>query len=299
MLNHPNPGGYMRFMLYPDYRIFMDMEVPFLFTNEDMYTAINTFMDKRVFKETMEKYDPDFVVCDRRNRLFREIVKEFAELRPVFFDETSVLYANTRKKSELVRRYGLRCVEPYVEDLDLDELKRGGIYECFKEELLAMLRLYPECVLKNSLLAELYLKEGSYERALLHAEALMKIIPHRPYPYLVKARALKALKRYDLSEEAFLEASKRTKAKEGILKELGLLLYEKGDYKRAYELLKAVTDPFDPRTTYVDLYYVTSSALLSDRRRDAEILLNYGLSKLPAEQKDWVEKYNELKLRMR
>lgn len=289
----------MRFMLYPSYKIFMDMEVPFLFTNEDMHRAINVFTDRKVFQETMERYEPEFVFVDRRNRLFKEMVKEIEELRPVFFDETGVLYADKRKKAELVKAYELRCLDPFLEEIDVEEIKKRGIYKCFKAELLRLAAIYHDCPLKNSLLSQIYLKEGLYEKALFHAEELVKRQPHTAYPYLLKARVLKALRRYDLSERAFLEAAKRTKAKEGIVRELGLLCYEKGDYAKAYKLLKAVTDPFDPATSFIDLYYVASSALLSGRKRDAQILIRYGLQKLPPQDREWVSRYEELKMRLR
>ncbi|MCX5797971.1 MAG: hypothetical protein NTU90_00110, partial [Proteobacteria bacterium] len=57
VLNHPNNGGYLQWMLYPRYKIFMDMEVPFLFTNEDMYIAVNMFRSRLFLNKVIAQYN--------------------------------------------------------------------------------------------------------------------------------------------------------------------------------------------------------------------------------------------------
>lgn len=300
ILNHPNTGGYLQFMLYPRYKIFMDMEVPFLFTNEDMFNAINAFTDKTILKEILEKYDPHFITVPIKNRHFKELIKDFSHFKPVFFDEVEVLFANRNRTPDLVETHALRFVDPFsLEWSEIKKDKSGPNYENLKKELLKGLDIYPYCAVKNLILAEIFYEEGLYEKTIFHADKIIKKLPHTSHGYGLKAKALKALKRYDEAEKFFKKALKIDKRREDLWKELALTYYEKENFEKAYEIFKGLTNPFSPETTYKDLYYVIDSAFRSGKIRDAEILLPYAMKKLQRSDDEWVSKYEKLQEEMK
>ena len=109
VLNDPNTGGYLQWMLYPKYKIFMDMEVPFLFTDEDMVTAVTMFGDRQVLSGVLARYEPDFITVRNNDRGFKRVMEEaFPHYTIVFFDDHEVLYVDSRKHPDLAREFELR-----------------------------------------------------------------------------------------------------------------------------------------------------------------------------------------------
>jgi hypothetical protein len=61
LLNYPNTGGYLEWSLYPAVRIFMDMQVPFLFTDADFMAARGAFTDGQRLGQLIGRYRPTFI----------------------------------------------------------------------------------------------------------------------------------------------------------------------------------------------------------------------------------------------
>src|SRR3989338_1457853 len=75
VLNHPNTGGYLQWTLDPAYKIFMDMQCPLLFTEEDLYTTTNMYRDEEVLRKAFAAYDPSFITVPIKNEQFENIIQ--------------------------------------------------------------------------------------------------------------------------------------------------------------------------------------------------------------------------------
>ncbi len=75
---------------------------------------------------------------------------------------------------------------------------------------------------------------------------------------------------------------------------MGMIYFEQKKYRKAYNTLIKAMNIYSPRTTYEDIYYVGYSAAKINAKREALFFLRYGVQMLPAEDKEWNEKYAEL-----
>jgi len=113
IFNHPNTGGYLQWMLYPKYKIFMDMEVPFLFKDEDMFIVNNAFSDENILKKILLRYDPEFIMVPISKKEFKELIKKFPDYIMVFFDQVEVLYISKKHYPVFAQEYELKNVNPF------------------------------------------------------------------------------------------------------------------------------------------------------------------------------------------
>ncbi|MBF0320114.1 MAG: hypothetical protein HQL01_09985 [Nitrospirae bacterium] len=114
LINTPNYGGYTQWMLYPKYKIFMDMEVPHLFTDADMYAALNVFTEGITLKNIIEKYRPDFISVPIGNRNFSELTTKYPDFTAIFFDDIEVLYINKHIYPQIDEKYKLQAINPFT-----------------------------------------------------------------------------------------------------------------------------------------------------------------------------------------
>ncbi len=279
VLNHPNNGGYLQWMLYPRYKIFMDMEIPFLFSDEEMYLVQHAFMDEKTMEIFLSRYRPDFLLVPTEYEQFSERIQKHPNYVPVFFDDFEVLYADRRQHPALVDAYALAAVKPFeLVKKNADEvLKDAPDREALLRELRRILAVYPECGIANHLVAVAENETGAYAQALPHIEAIIATYPESPNGYRLKADALKGLKRY---REAiafyntaidYAEPPRRAK----LYKEMGLAHLELKEYDRAYRLLKDSIEVFSPLTKREDLYSLGIAALRSGKQAEAGTILQY------------------------
>lgn len=292
ILNHPNYGGYLQWMLYPKYKIFMDMEVPFLFTNEDMFLALRIFniFDEKAFSEILEKYDPSFVVGSISTPGFKFLMKKFPFYKIVFFDDFFILYANCKHYPKLVSKFEIKNLDPY-------ELKNlpvlGKKAEDIKKEFDKIYNFHPECAIANEYLALFLKKRGKLNEALIHAENIIKAYPEYELGYAIKADILREMNDLKGAASYLKKAIKIRETKENVFA-LGKIYFEMGDYKKAYELMVRAINVFLPHTNHRDIYYVVKSAILSGKKKDASVLFKYGIMMLPKEDEEYVKKYMEI-----
>ncbi len=296
VLNHPNVGGYLEWMLYPKYKIFMDMQVPFLFTNEDMFVAIRifSFLDENILKDFLEKYDPSFIVAPISVHGFNGLMEKFPHFKKVFFDDFYVLYANSIHYPELVNKFELKKVDPYnLRDLPLLEKES----ELVKNELERIHNFHPHCALANEYLARFYIKRGLYQKALKFAERIIEAYPGSPKGYTLKAEILKEMKRYRRAIVYYKKSIKLRETKDNVFA-LGKVFFEMGEYGRAYELMVKAINLFSLETNHRDVYYAATAAFHAKKAKEACVLFKYGLMMLPKDDREYVEKYKELILHL-
>ena len=294
VLNHPNHGGYLQWMLYPKYKIFMDMEIPFLFLNEDIFTASNAFSTGKGLSDIIEKYHPSFIIVPLGNGGFKGLITKHPEYRVVFFDETGVLYLNREQFPEVADKYALKEIDPYTiihinVDLIISEKRDVPVLQ----ELLKLIEIYPDCSFTNQLMAYLYNKKGDYDKSIRHTENIIKNYPETPVGYKLKADTLKGMGKYDDALSEYKKALDRAVNKVEIYRETGNIYMKQQKYAKAYKTFRIITDPFS-ETDYKSMHDVCLSAMLSGNRRDAEILFRYAYALVPPEDKEWNEKYAQL-----
>jgi tetratricopeptide (TPR) repeat protein len=290
LLNHPNTGGYLQWMLYPRYKIFMDMEVPFLFKDEDFLLATDALINEVVLKKFLLKYDPSFITLSINNRKFKEIIKKFPDYLLVFFDSAEVLYLNQKHYPALAYEYGIRDMDPYdFFNKPLESIITEKNRELVVRQLIRMKKIFPDCLLTNQLLGMVFNASGDYKRAIPYCDAILKNFPENCMGYLLEGEALKGLNRYDQAissyQLALLRANESDKIK--IYKPLAYAYVSKQDYGNAYTYLKKGTKIFASTTSFEDLFDLSSLALRVGESEEAVQLLRYAYLKVPLENTEW------------
>jgi hypothetical protein len=190
LLNYPNTGGYLEWSLYPAVRIFMDMQVPFLFTDADFMAARGAFTDGQTLGHLIARYRPTFISAPIDMAGFRELISKHPEYRIIFFDDTEVLYVERTQRPVLAREHGLRSVDPFA-------LYEHGLRSQFSApmlpELLRLRQQHPGGGLVNATLAAMYQREGRHADSLALAESIIRTYPESHLGYKLKADALAAL----------------------------------------------------------------------------------------------------------
>jgi hypothetical protein len=190
LLNYPNAGGYLEWCLYPEVRIFMDMQVPFLFTNGDLMVAQGAFADGQMLKQVIAKYRPTFISVPIEMAGFPQSIREHPDYRIIFFDDTEVLYVERTQRPAMAHEYELRSVDPFAL---YEKGLRSPVSGPALPELLRLRQLHPDGALVNAVLAATYQREGHIPESILLAESIIRTYPESHLGYKLKADGLTAL----------------------------------------------------------------------------------------------------------
>ncbi|HXJ85089.1 MAG TPA: hypothetical protein VMS64_41155, partial [Candidatus Methylomirabilis sp.] len=294
VLNQPNTGGYLQWMLYPRYKIFMDMEVPFLFTDEDMVVATNMFGDRQVLASVLDRYQPDFITVPISTVDFKQLIEAFPDYDAVFLDDTEVLYVNAAKHPEIARASALRGIDPFtLLGSSADKLLREK--DTVGPALRRLVAIDPSGGGANLALGTLDKEEGELTAALQHAEVVIEEYPESPEGYRLKAAVLRAQNRLGDSVRWYREALARAGGarKLAIQRELGVVYTELGLHEEGYRLLRDSLSVFDATTSYRDIFDLGVAALKAGRVREAALIFRLGAAKVPAGDKEWQDKYRQ------
>ncbi len=186
LLNHPDTGGYYEWELYPKCRIFMDLQVPFLFTGNDFETARDAYAKPNVLREIIEHYRPSFITVPIARENFKSMIRHHPEYQAVFFDDAEVLYADCSRVPGLVPITG---VDPFA-------IYTGALHGTKGGELGELLRLhdiYPAGAIVNAAIAAIYQRDGRYSDALPYARTVSDTHPESYLGYKLQADLLAKL----------------------------------------------------------------------------------------------------------
>ncbi len=297
VLNHPNTGGYLQWRLYPRYRIFMDMEVPFLFTTEDLQRSSYIFVEEEALRNALTQYDPSFITVPADSSTFGDLIKKFPEYVVVFFDDFEVLYVNSHHHPSLAKRYELKGVDPFkLRDQPVDEVikDQSGLIAYLPR----LLELDPECAITNYLAGKRLIEDGAYDRALPFAEALIRGFPELPSGYRLQGEALAGLKLFDRAITAYQMAIERANepTTRRLYKKIGSLHLERGEYAKAYKALRKTVDIYSARAPLEDLANLSVAALRSGKTKEGQTLLRviYAYKASPQNQVQMEQLRNQL-----
>ncbi|MBI5683013.1 MAG: hypothetical protein HZC45_07605 [Deltaproteobacteria bacterium] len=300
ILNHPNNGGYLQWMLHPKYKIFMDMEVPFFFKDEDFYTADNAFTNEWTLKKVLEKYNPTFISVQIGNKVFKDIIKKFPQYVIIFFDDAEILYINNALHPVLAKEYELKDIDPFgIYGRDVDSVIGKNDINQLKKTISKLLEIYPSSSILNQIMAMIHNKEKDYEKTVTYTNMIIKNYPDVATGYRLKAISINGLNRYSEAISYYKTALKKSDAaaKSGIYREMGLTYMKLKDYKKAYDSLKRGIDIFAYNTGYKDLYDLGSAAFMLGKIDEAVMIYRIAYEKVPLDDIEWREKLeNQLKL---
>jgi hypothetical protein len=188
ILNHPNTGGYLEWALRPDYKVFMDMQVPFLFTDADFRAVRGAYTDRRVLQGLILEYRPTFITVPIDMEGFKSMIEEHPQYRIVFFDDAEVLYADSSQRRVLAGAHEIRSIDPFA--LYREPIRTGSRDDPALTELKRLSEIFPDGGIVNASLAALYQHQGRYQEAIHYAEAIIRTYPESHLGYRLKADAL-------------------------------------------------------------------------------------------------------------
>lgn len=188
VLNHPNTGGYLEWALYPRLRIFMDMQVPFLFTDADFGAARGAYTDRGILQGLILQYRPTFITVPIDMEGFKAMVEEHPQYRLVFFDDAEVLYVDSAQQRVLAETHEIRSIDPFI--LYRQPIRTDPRDDRALAELKRLSELFPDGGIVNAAIAALYQSQGRYREATQYAEAIVRTYPESHLGYKVKADAL-------------------------------------------------------------------------------------------------------------
>ena len=297
ILNEANTGGYLQWALNEKYKIFMDMEMS-LFSDQDFAYMSNALTNENTFRSFVLKYDPSFVSVSINRGYFKGLIAKFSQFRPVFFDDTEVLYVNTKHFPNIVSAYEMKYIDPF-------QISNINYYAAETREKLALVfteaqRLrehYPEGRNANMILANILLADNHYEKTLPYAEEIIRRYPEMAIGYGLKAGALTGLGRFEEAIADYNRAIERgltTETNAGsVYRNLHACYLGLKEYKKAYKMLSKFVNPFNNTADYKDIYQLALSAATAGKMKDAITFLRIAEMKLPPNDADYTKKIHD------
>jgi tetratricopeptide (TPR) repeat protein len=151
VLNPPSNGGYLQWMLYPKYKIFMDMHVPFLFTDDDLFVAQNATTNTVSLGKFIQNYNPTFITLPRKS-YYKNIIRNYSEYVPVFFDDSEILWVNKNQLPDIADKYQFKTIDPFtLGSIQVNQLKYllKGDYFLKRKFFLKAIRNYKIAIKKG------------------------------------------------------------------------------------------------------------------------------------------------------
>jgi hypothetical protein len=281
VVNHSNTGGYLQWGLGDRYRIFMDMQVPFLFTDADIYLQSRILSDAGALRAFLSTYDPDYLIVPQQTEDFPPLIAQFPDFRLVFFDDMEVLYANRQRLPELVARYEVTEFDPYVlpkKDIDVI-LRTHPDRLAFIRRARQMLAIDRESLFLNYAVATTLNEEGAHDRALPFAEAIIASHPDSSNGYRAKGDALQGLGRLREAVATYKTGLIRagSKRRPALLRQLGLAYLAQHRYAEAYDALRQGVEIFFYETTREHLAALRTAAALAGKSAEIQFLSSVAL----------------------
>jgi len=293
VFNHPNSGGYHRWMLDARYKIFTDMEFPGI-PIEYFYLATHAFVEAETLRHVLERYNPSFITVPLRFRQFGGLIQQFPDYVMVFFDDAEILYVSRKQYPEIASQYALKGFDPFELGRKNPDQVVGSIDpDTFLPRLAHLIGLYPEAGFMNYVAATVFNRDGAYDRAIPHAETIIRSFPESPLGFWVLGDAWKGLHNDGEALAAYQRAWRRADEaqRSRIGRELGAIYYAQRHYKKAYQILSESLDVFSPKVSLEDLYHFGVAAREAGKRREAQAIFRYMYEfRLAPNETEWLEK---------
>lgn len=289
-------GGYLAWELYPRYRISMDMEIPFLFGDEDIYRLAAAYNEPEALRKTLAGDAPGFIVAPLDRPDFRDLIAAHPRYVPVFLDDVATLYADAGRHPRLAARYRLDAVDPFALGDRRFSTLDGEHLDALLGELERIAGIAPGIVSVSQAAAIIHNLRGRPEQALAYAEAVIAADPRVARGYAIKADALRGLGRGEQAVGFYrraLEVPAEEDDRRSIWWSLASCYLELGRDDAAYRALVEASGIFNPLASYADLYNL---GVLAARRGDASEArrwLDLAAFKVPPDEVEWKRRIEE------
>jgi hypothetical protein len=288
VFDSPDVAGYLEWRLYPRYRIFSDLQTPFLFHDLDTFLALGATHDRALLGRVLARHRPDFLAIGAWEADAPAALDPRWGYRPVAFDWTTVLYASSRTQGELVGRYRLAAVDPFAAAAALrpaagPPLLSGAPLDVGRAELARLAALDPDNGAVRVALGRLELAAERPGAALPHAERAVAVGPLRADTWHLLGDVRLALGQFREAVEGYEKSRARGGDRGRLGRQLWVCWGRLGEPRRAYRELAAVVDPLDRGTTVLDLFALGATAALLGDREAARRDFTFALWKAPDE----------------
>lgn len=268
VFNHPNYGGFLQWELYPKYRIFMDMEIPFMFRDEDIFAVNMARTNDAAFERIVERYRPEYLILHLADTDLLARLDKRAEYVPVFFDDSSAIFASRVLVPEVVKNYELVELNPVGKyENSFNGISKGKNREKVFSELKRIVELYPDGGLASRWLAQYYYDAGDFDACLKWAANFQRIHPDSGFVHVIKGDALRKLGKYDEALAELEEGLQKGRDEEvaQIKKSMAYTFKAKGDALSSYRLFSESVKVIDAATTTDELWQYAMSAYISGK----------------------------------
>lgn len=289
VMNDPDVGGYLHWQLRPGYRTFMDMEIPFLFADEDLYEIASAFQDPKALHRFIDRYQPDFIAVPLASPDFPTRIAGHPRYVPVFFDDEEVLYVDRRRHPGVARDWALVRIDPFTftgqRFSDLAAEDRRAVLA----ELQRISAVDPDLSAVNQATAILYNLDGRYELAVAPARRVIAKNPKLARGHAVLGDALLGLGELDEAIAAYRRAIRRSSEeveRGAIYKSLSLAYFRNDQIHDAYEAWRDGVGRFSVRATFDELFRLGVLAAAAGEPGDARKSFEFALLRLSPEDSE-------------
>ena len=288
VLNDPVTGGYLSWRLWPDCLIHMDMQVPFLFSDSDFFEGSNAIYDKEASRNFLRRYEPDYLSLPIPSPLNKDPLLHREGYLPVFFDDREILYVRRARHRDIAEKYQLKMIHP-AKDGRMDYQRMTPVErQDFQTEATRLIRIYPESLTVNRLLALYYSNQKEFPRAVEHADRIIRFFPNHPEGYLRKAAVLKQSQSFSEALTYYRRALNLAEKQQrpAIYLAMAESHFALQQYRQAYKSLVKSGNVFSPAMSSLDLYRLALTAYQAKRYGDARVLAQFAALKQPTGKGD-------------
>ena len=287
ILNHPNEGGFLEWELYPRFKVFGDLQTPFLFSDTLTFVGDQAFQDGAVLASLVEQYHPSFLLVPKAIRGFGALAARFPDYAPVFIDDAAVLYASSTSQPQVVTQYRITAIDPAT--LQAAGTEKAVAMEHAAAEAARINAIYPGGGRMRVFEGALALERGDIDGALRIADDVTARLPDRWEAHRLRGDAFVRLQRAADAAQAYEAAlshmdadvgADQTYYLEGRLWSCYAKLGRREDAYRA--LRKAFGDLYRPAIGHEELASLASAALDAGHEAEGKTLLEFALAKTPA-----------------
>lgn len=285
VMNNPNVGGYLQWALDARYKIFMDLEIPFLFADEDMYEVASAFFDPESLRRFLERYRPPFLAATLAADRFPALIAAHPRYRPVFFDDQGVLYVDRRRYPEIVERHALEWIDPFTIGQQRFSTLSGPDRRSYLAELLRMSAIDPDVSSVNQSAAILLNLEGRHDEAIEHARRVIVRNPAHAQGHAILGDALSGKGDFEEAIATYRRAlrhSRNETERRFIAQSLSAAYRQAGRPREAYEALQRGVGIFNVEASYRELYELGVLAAAAGEPQEALKMFSFALFKVPS-----------------
>ena len=147
----------------------------------------------------------------------------------------------------------------------------------------------------HHILSSISVVRRQYNKAMSHAEVIIRLYPEQSHGYALKGDALFAMERYEEASRLYKKALDmgQTAKFDNVYWNLYACYNNLKEYKKAYGVLSKYVNPFSPNADYKEICQLGVAAGAVGKIRDAITFLKIAEMKLPPDDMEYAKKIQE------